>query len=84
MPGGEQLRLPLGCEADTVDVGCACRTGERVGERSCAQPLRQDPADIDTLKELIAAGKLKPVIDRRSRLDQIAEAYAFVLTQVGG
>ena len=34
--------------------------------------------DIDTLKELIAAGKLKPVIDRRYRLDDVVDALRWV------
>jgi NADPH:quinone reductase-like Zn-dependent oxidoreductase len=34
--------------------------------------------DIETLKELIAAGKLKPVVDRRYRLDQVVEALRWV------
>jgi NADPH:quinone reductase-like Zn-dependent oxidoreductase len=34
--------------------------------------------DVDTLKQLIAAGKVRPVIDRRYRLDQVAEALRWV------
>jgi NADPH:quinone reductase-like Zn-dependent oxidoreductase len=34
--------------------------------------------DIDTLKELIAAGKLRPRIDRRYPLDEIVEALRWV------
>jgi len=35
-------------------------------------------ADVDRLKELIAAGKVKPVIDRRYTLDQVVEALRWV------
>jgi NADPH:quinone reductase-like Zn-dependent oxidoreductase len=36
------------------------------------------PPDVDTLKELIAAGKLRPAIDRRYPLDQVVDALRWV------
>ena len=36
------------------------------------------PPDVDRLKELIAEGKLRPAIDRRYPLEQVAEALAWV------
>ena len=36
------------------------------------------PPDVDRLKELIAAGKVRPVIDRRYPLSEIVDALKWV------
>ena len=44
-------------------------------------PPRQSKQDVQFLKELVEAGKYRPVIDRRYALEDVVEATRYVETQ---
>jgi NADPH:quinone reductase-like Zn-dependent oxidoreductase len=52
------------------------RDGKRMGLLIWWKPFK--PEDVATLKELIAAGKLRPAIDRRYPLSQVVDALRHV------
>jgi NADPH:quinone reductase-like Zn-dependent oxidoreductase len=51
-------------------------TGKKMGLMLGWKPFK--PEDVEALEQLIAAGHLKPVIDRRYSLDQVVEALRYV------
>lgn len=59
------------------DAGRALRTGGRCISIDDDFP-RPTHQDLDLLKRLAESGALKPVIDRRYRLEEIAEAHRYV------
>ena len=60
----------------------ALLTSRSTGKKVLFQiPPRQTKQDVLFLKELVEAGKFRPVIDRRSRLEDVIEATSYVETE---
>ena len=75
-PKGRLLAV-LGSLPELLQVPWVSLTSDR---RVIAGPAAERPEDVRFLAELAAAGKFRPVIDRRYRFEQIAEAHRHVDT----
>ena len=75
-PGG-RLLVVLGSLPELLQVPWVALTSDK---RVIAGPAAERPEDVRHLAELAAAGHLRPVIDRRYRFEQIADAHRHVDT----
>ncbi len=75
-PKGRLLAV-LGSLPELLQVPWVSLTSDK---RVIAGPAAERPEDVRFLAELAAAGKFRPVIDRRYRFEQIAEAHRHVDT----
>jgi NADPH:quinone reductase-like Zn-dependent oxidoreductase len=63
---------PLQSTAGKLTSG---KAGKKIGLMGAAKTNRKD---LDYIKELIIAGKVKPVIDKRYKLDEVPEAICYL------
>jgi NADPH:quinone reductase-like Zn-dependent oxidoreductase len=54
------------------------RISEAEGKRLCGFGMKPNQKDLVFMKELVEAGKVKPVIDRRYPLSDVAEALRYL------
>ena len=75
-PGGVYISMDLGFGYHVPLLGLATRF---VGKRRAALGLgRYRKADLALVKELVEAGRYRPVIDRTYSLDEVVEAVRYV------
>lgn len=78
-PGGVYISSELGPSAENLWLPAWTSI---VGGKQVIFPFPLNiKQSLDYIKGLIEKGQFKPVIDRRYPLDQIAEAYAYTLTE---
>jgi NADPH:quinone reductase-like Zn-dependent oxidoreductase len=74
---GGRLLLVLAGLPQLLAIPWVALTGSR---RIIAGPAAERPEDVRLLAELVAAGRFRPVIDRRYPFEELAEAHRYVDT----
>ena len=75
---GETYDVVFDAVGKASDSQCKSSLKKTGSYLSVKSPASEKAGDLVFLKELIEAGKLKPVIDRRYPLEQVAEAHEYV------
>ncbi len=63
------------------DFGKALIVAKFVKQKVAAFMAEMNPADLAIVADMLQAGKVKPVIDRQYRFDQIADAIRYQETE---
>jgi NADPH:quinone reductase-like Zn-dependent oxidoreductase len=73
--GGSKANRLLGPIGHVAGMKLASLRGNR---KAVFFVAKFEKADLETLRELLESGKLKPVVERRYELDEIADAFRYL------
>jgi NADPH:quinone reductase-like Zn-dependent oxidoreductase len=73
--GGSKANRLLGPIGHVAGMKLASLRGKR---KAVFFVAKFEKVDLETLRELLESGKLKPVVERRYELDEIADAFRYL------